>query len=310
LLGELLAEVGLEGIMDVHVHPLPMLDEGELLREVRVARVRRCVLLALDVDPEELEDKRKRAKFMEKLLSAGVWSLQALESARELLKLARTTNEHVADIVRRHPSLFLGFGSVNPSKPASYVDEKLAEISDLGLVGVKLIPTLQLFCPDKARKNLNKILRFCEREAMVVMFHTGCDPGPWESPALSACAKPSALAPLVRKFNRVEFILAHAGSYSARVPGIWFHEAVELTSKRANVWLDVAAVPYVLAEGDFVEALRARGLIERVLFGSDYPVVGSSGIADAASVVLASTELTADEKAAVMSLNAERLLGT
>ena len=48
---ELLAELGLDGIVDVHVHPLPMLSEEELLREVRLARVRKAVLLALDVDP-------------------------------------------------------------------------------------------------------------------------------------------------------------------------------------------------------------------------------------------------------------------
>ncbi len=308
MLEELLAELGLEGIVDVHVHPLPMLSEEELLREVRLARVRRAVLLAMDVDPGVLDEPRSRARFMEELFNAGVWDLRALDNAREILRLARTPNERVAELARRHPNAFLGFGSVNPSRPSSYVREVLAQIRDLGLVGVKLLPTLQLFCPSKARRKLKAILRFCERENLVAMFHTGCDPGPWEAPALSACANPALLAPFVRSFRRVSFILAHAGSYSATRPGIWFREAMELAASYPNVWLDVAAVPYLLVEEEFVSALRARGLLDRVLFGSDYPVVGASGIADAASMVLSSPGLTADEKAGVMALNAERLL--
>ncbi|RLI38288.1 hypothetical protein DRO60_03465, partial [Candidatus Bathyarchaeota archaeon] len=271
---ELLIDLGLKGIADVHVHPLPILSEEELLEAVRGALVERCILLALDVEPEELEDEEKARSFVEEMLNAGIWDVKALDVAKELLRRARTPNERVAELVRRHPDLFLGFGSVNPSKPMSYVIGKLREIEDLGLSGIKLIPTLQFFCPSKAKKALRKVLKFCERAGMLVMFHTGCDPGPWEAPALSKCARPSLLAPFVRSFSKVRFILAHSGSYSARAPGIWFDEALELARKHENVWLDVAAVPYLLTEPSFARALRGAGLMDRVLFGSDFPVIG------------------------------------
>ena len=309
LLDGLLAEVGLEGIVDVHVHPLPLLPEEELLGTVEEARVRRCILLAMDVDPSELDDASRARAFLEEMINAGVWDLKALEAAREILEKARTPNEHVAKIARRRPNLFVGLGSVNPSKPMGYVVEKLHEIEDLGLSGVKLIPTLQLFCPSKARRKLKKVLEFCERSNMLVVFHTGCDPGPWEAPALSKCARPSLLAPFIRAFPGVRFILAHAGAYSARLPGIWFDEALELARSHDNVWLDVAAVPYLLTEPTFARALREAGLMDRVLFGSDYPVLGTR-IADVASEILASGELADDEKAGVMALNAEELLGS
>ena len=309
LLWEALAEVGLDGIIDIHVHPLPILSEEELLGEIREAGVRRCVLLALDVDAGDLEGPDRKLRFMEEMFNAGIWNPRALENAIEILRLARTPNERVAELVEKHESLFLGFGSVNPARSSSYVADKLGEIGDLGLRGVKLIPTLQLFCPHKAKRNLRKILKFCRREGLVAMFHTGCDPGPWESPALSECARPAYLAPFIRSFSQVDFVLAHAGSYSSLRPGIWFHEAVELASRYPNVWLDVAAVPYLLTEPDFVGALRGRGLLSRVLFGSDYPVIGGSGVKEVAEIILSSTGLTVDEKAGVMALNAERLLG-
>ena len=303
-----LGELGLKGIIDAHVHPLPMLDEGELLKEIRSARVMKCALLALDLDPGELEGEGAR-RFLEEMFNAGVWAIGALEQAREILKLGRTPNEHVAELVRRYPDLFIGFGSVNPSKPMGYVEEKLTEIEELGLRGLKLIPTLQFFCPNKARKALNRILRFCQRSGMTVVFHTGCDPGPWEAPSLSRCANPALLRPFVRSFLDVKFVLAHAGSYSARSPGIWFEEALELASSFRNVWLDVAAVPYLLTEPNFARALRSRKVMDKVLFGSDYPVTGSS-ILEVASLVLSSSELSPEEKVGIMTLNAEALLGS
>ena len=309
MLGEILDELGLEAIIDVHVHPLPELPEDTLLSELKKARVGRCVLLALDLDPDVFEDQRERTRFMEALFNAGVWDVRALDMAREVLRRGRTPNERVAELVRKHGALFVGFGSVNPAKPRSYVVEKLAELVDYGFSGLKLIPTLQLFCPNKARRNLELILRFCERSGLVVMWHTGCDPGPWESPVLSECARPSLLKPFARAFERAVFIVAHAGSYSATRPGVWFSEALELAEAHRNVWLDVAAVPYLLTEPEFARPLRSRGLMGRVLFGSDYPVVGGgASIAEAAEVVLRSGELAPEEKAGVMALNARELL--
>ena len=308
-LQELIRGLGLDGIVDAHVHPLTILSEQDLLKAIEEAGVKLCVLLALDVDPDELDDERRARAFVQEMLNAGIWDMRALDMAKELLRKALTPNERVASMVRRYPGLFMGFGSVNPSKPMGYVLERLREIEDLGLSGIKLIPTLQLFCPHKAKKALNKVLKFCRRANMLVMFHTGCDPGPWEAPALSRCARPSLLEPFIRSFPEVRFVLAHAGSYSARAPGIWFDEAVELARAYGNVWLDVAAVPYLLVEPRFVEALRRAGLLGRVLFGSDYPVIGTS-IAEVAYEVLCSPSLSDGEKAQVMALNAEELLAS
>ncbi|TMC89119.1 MAG: hypothetical protein E6J12_10145 [Chloroflexi bacterium] len=55
----------------------------------------------------------------------------------------RVPNELVAQACRDHPRTFIGFGSVDPLKGARAVEE-LNTISELGLKGVKLHPSLQV----------------------------------------------------------------------------------------------------------------------------------------------------------------------
>src|SRR5581483_10651334 len=59
----------------------------------------------------------------------------------------RLTNEFVAEAVRNHPTVFVGFGSVDPHKGQAAV-EAVDRIAELGLKGVKLHPSLQAFFPD------------------------------------------------------------------------------------------------------------------------------------------------------------------
>src|ERR1700686_3718865 len=62
----------------------------------------------------------------------------------------RVPNELVAGAGRDHPKSFVGFGSVDPLKGERAVAE-LDRISELGLKGVKLHPSLQAFAPDDER---------------------------------------------------------------------------------------------------------------------------------------------------------------
>ena len=290
-------------VFDFHVHPLPTLEENALLRELDKAGVGRCVLLAMDVDPQDLD--RSIGRFVD----FGVWDLRALDGARELLRLARTPNERVAELVKAHPNRFVGFGSVNPSRSRGEVQARLEQIKRLRLRGIKLIPTLQMFSPKREAKKLADIFEFCRSEGFIILYHTGCDPGPWEIPCLSEDANPAHLEFMLRRFRDVPVVLAHMGSYSARHPGIWLEEALKLGRRYGNVWFDIAAVTYLVNEGRYLEEIRRAVGLDRVLFGSDYPAVQGSSISDAVDDVLNSPLLTWEEKAGILHLNAERLLG-
>ena len=298
-------------IVDFHVHPLiKEISEKEILKEMKRANVDLAVLLALDVDSSLLYEKAKRREILEKLLNLYVWNgNQVLEDMKRILEKAETSNKLVAKLVQKYPDNFIGFGSVNPSRKLEYIKEKLKEIEKLGLSGIKLIPTLQFFNPKKEKRKLNEIFEFCEKTDKVIVFHTGCDPSAWEYPEFSENANPKLLEGYVKRFRNVQVVLAHMGCYSARYPGIWLEEALNLGRRYGNVWFDISAVTYLVSEEKFANTIKKEVGWDHVLFGSDFPVIKGCDIASAVYEVKTSNFLSEVEKAKVLGLNAARLLG-
>lgn len=294
--------------VDFHLHPLPMLPDELIMDEVEASGLGKCVLLAMDLDPKVLEDPEVRYQMSSALFEEEAWDLYDLEYAKLLLQLGRTPNERVAELVRRKPDVFVGIGSVNPSKGEGYVAEKLREIKELGLSGVKIIPTLQFVRPEEHAGKLEAIFEFCSREKKLVVLHTGCDPGPWESPSLSSNARPSLYRSLIENHDDVPVVLAHAGSYSMRQPGIWLDEALELCEHNDNVWLDLAAVSYLAVEEKFVRRIKSSVGFDRFLFGSDWPTVYRTSVSDALARIRSSGALTEEEKEGILRENARELL--
>jgi len=107
----------------------------------------------------------------------------------------------------------------------------------------------------------------------------------------------------------VHIIVAHMGCYSARMPGVWMDEALESGRENANVWFDIAAVPYVVTRPKYVDKIRNAVGFDRVLFGSDHPAVGDTSIQSMVDEVKGASCLTSEEKAKVLRLNAAKLFG-
>lgn len=282
------------------------------------AGVERVVLLAVDADPMDVEKaeikNRLRSRHLES--SLDFWGFSALSIEDQIKKFfqdliayypdLKSSNQEIAEIVKRHPRKFIGFGSVNPNKDEYYVEAKLQEINTLGLKGVKMLPTLQMFNPLE-NKNFEKICEYCEKNRKVLLYHTGCDPGPWENPAISEDANPKYLTNILERYS-LTIVLAHAGSYSAWKPGIWFDEALELSKKFDNVYFDTAAVSdFILSEKILARIREAVGL-DRLLFGSDYPVVWGTDMKSEVNFVKYCKHLNAEEKEKLLGLNAANIL--
>ena len=223
-------------IIDVHVHPFH--HETEILNEMKRACVDCAVLLAVDTDPSDVEKpeikSRLRQRHLDSLLGFRALRFASIEDEitqffQELIAYypeLKSSNQEIADLVKRNPDKFVGFGSVNPNKDEDYVEGKLEEISTLGFKGIKMLPTLQLFSPIE-NKNFERICEYCEENKKVLLYHTGCDPGPWEIPEISEDANPKYLKLILERYHPV-IVLAHTGGYSAYRLGIWFDEAFEL----------------------------------------------------------------------------------
>jgi Predicted metal-dependent hydrolase of the TIM-barrel fold len=161
-----------EKVVDVHLHPFTLITDDHLLMEMDKAGVDVAVLLALDVDPTDLDRPNIKEMIHNRLLDMYFFDVKkVIEELKVFLELARIDSEQVAGFVKRHPDRFVGFGSIDLSKSQAYVEEKIREIDRLNLKGIKLIPTLQFFNPVTAKKNMEKLFEYCEKKRKIVTCH-------------------------------------------------------------------------------------------------------------------------------------------
>lgn len=282
------------------------------------ANVDKAVLLAVDADPSDVEKpeikRRLRERHLESIFNfVGPRFTSIEEEIKQFFQQLlmhypelKSSNQEISELVKRNPQKFIGFGSVNPNKDDAYVESKLKEIKTLGLRGIKMLPTLQLFSPVKNEK-FERICDYCEKNKLVLLYHTGCDPGPWENPKLSEDANPKYLKPVLESYRPI-LVLAHAGSYSAYKPGIWFEEALDLAKNFENVYFDSAAVSSFIYSEKILKRVREEIGLERLLFGSDYPVVWGSDIVYEVNFIRRCKNLTEEEKEKILGLNAMKIL--
>lgn len=299
-------------IIDAHVHPIQSLTSAEsLIKEMDRAKVSKAVLLALDLDPTVLDTNQNlRDEIIYDFLSYSLFidPYRLLDMMKTILRVGNTPNERVADIVHQHPDRFIGFGSVNPSKDNKYVKGKLQEILELGLKGIKLIPTLQFFDP-KRNKNLKSIFKFAYRQDWPILIHLGRDPGPWEIHTLRCIENghPKFWARVVKKNSKNKIIFAHLGGYGETYNETWLNEVLKLSKKNTNIFLDTSAVPYHLELPTVVESIRETCGFERILFGTDTPVILGTSMAHSQKIIEKNSILTEHEKSLIFSENAKKI---
>ncbi|MHA2053630.1 MAG: amidohydrolase family protein [Candidatus Hodarchaeales archaeon] len=298
--------------IDFHVHPIRQITSSEsLLKEMDESSVSKAILLALDLDPLILETNNElKNEIIDDLYdySYFVDPDQILTQMTQILKLGETPNSLVAEMCERNPDRFIGFGSVNPSKSKRYVKGKLHEIADLGLNGIKLIPTLQFFHPHR-NKNLKSIFKFAYKKKWPIMIHTGKDPGPFEIGTLRYVknSHPKFWTKLLSK-TKNKVILAHLGGYGVGDDDSWLNHALELAANNSpNIYLDTSAVTYALNSPGIINKLRKTNQV-RILYGSDSPVVQGTSMLHSKSVIENNKLLTASEKHSILYQNAYDLL--
>ncbi len=307
-------EEKIDGItaIDTHVHPIRGIATGEsLIKEMDKSGVEKAILLALDLDPEVLSvDHKLRESIIDDFYAYSYFINpdQLLDGMKNILNAGQTSNELVAQLCLKFPDRFLGFGSVNPSKNKQYVQKKLEEIESLGLRGIKLIPTLQFFFPNK-NKNLKLIFKFAQKRDWTILIHCGRDPGPFEIPTLRhvKASHPIQWTKHIQK-TKTKIILAHLGGYGEVGQGEsdWLNTVLELANKNPNVYLDTSSVTYAFNDSSIVSKLRKLGF-DRILFGSDTPVVHGTSMLHSKNIIINTSLLTDKEKSMILRENAKRI---
>jgi len=156
-------------------------------------------------------------------------------------------NDYIAEMVRKYPHKFIGFGCVSPWYGEKAVDE-VYRIKSLGLKGIKMEPFIQGFM--LSDRITDGILTACEETALPVLVATG-------TPISSM---PLQLRELALRFPKVNFIMGHMG-----FSDFWYDVSIA-AENLDNMYMELSyQMPSVI-----IEAIARCGR-DKVLFGSDWP---------------------------------------
>lgn len=178
-------------------------------------------------------------------------------------------NEYVAAYVARHPEKLIGFCSVDPLDPDA-LDQFQYAVRELGLRGLKLGPIYQNVHPSDPR--FVALMRMAESLGVPVLLHQGatfC-----ENVSLEL-ANPVLLQPIALQFPRLRMVIAHLGHP-------WIAETLTLIRKHRHLYSDISALYY--RPWQFYNALVLAleyGVLDRLLFGTDYPFTTAASTIDA-----------------------------
>jgi predicted TIM-barrel fold metal-dependent hydrolase len=306
-------KVPLFPIVDFHIHPKT--PDLKFFTDMREAGVTHGVILATDTDPEDVERPEIREKLNSAFQQSHASSRIGFESLlrhikKSLYSPTHVTNQDVADWVQDYPDMLTGFGSVDLCKDTAYVRRTLDEIAELGLKGLKFLPHSQFFNPSE-NEHIPMVFEHCRQTGSIILSHSGCGQGPFEIIELSQNSHPSLWEPWLKKYTDVPLVLAHSGAYSTEVPGIWLFDAIQLGKRHSNVYIDLAAVDWLLDRENVIQEIRKTIGFDRVLFATDYPLPLSAGVSWAYVVkrIQTNSNLTPKEKHKILGKNAARLLG-
>lgn len=246
-------------------------------------------------------------KALEPVDRAIVFNIAALPDnpvhAGGLQYPAPEVNDDTAAFVRAHPDKLIGFLSVHPHEPTA-LDEIDRATQDLGLRGIKLGPNYQNF--DPLGEQAFAVFRRAEELGLPVLFHQGTSPDRF---ADLDYAHPRHIDRVATAFPNLRMILAHMGHP-------WQIDCIAVIRKHPNVYADISAQFY--RPWSYYNAFRLAtewGVLDKLLFGSDYPIATPQETMDALFHVNDLTEGTKlprvplEEMAGILRRSSLELLG-
>lgn len=275
-------------VIDVHVHIL----SPDFIREVETHKKRESHFRLLHSGP-----KVKYATAEDLLANmerCGVDKAVVFGFPFSDPGLCREINDYIIASCRKHAEKLIGFALAPPLAP--WFEKEIARCHENGLCGVgELIPDAQHFniADQKQMKNLAGV---CRERALPILMHANEQVG--HSYAGKGETGPSRAYAFAVNNPELTIIYAHWGG------GLFFYEFMpELQKALTNVYYDTAASPYLYLPRVY-EAARLAGIISKIMFGSDYPLLSPSRYFNE----MDKTTLSTNEKEQIAGRNAARVL--
>ena len=201
----------------------------------------------------------------------------------------RELNRWAAAAVTEHPGRLACLVGLDPVlMPAALVEEEVATRVREGATGLKIAPMFLGVHPDDEACEI--VWRLAKEHGIFVLSESGVLAGGW--------GHPRHFGAVLRAYPDVVVQLAHLGNGAEE-------DVARLTARYPNVVTDTSLRLDGWASPEDLVALLRRIGVDRVLFGTNFPIVEPAVYA----ATLRALPLTDEELALVGGANAERFLG-
>ena len=201
------------------------------------------------------------------------------------------SNDLVAQWVRCHPTRFAGLAAVDLDHPMEAVRELRRRVRDDGFVGLRLLPWLWGAPPTDRRyyplyaECVELGVPFCTQ-----VGHTGP-------------LRPSETGRPIPYIDQVAIDFPELTVVCGHIGYPWTEEMIAVARKHENVYIDTSAYTTRRLPAELVAFMKTRTGGRKVLFGSNFPMIGHSRALDG----LDDLGLSEDTRADYLAGNAERV---
>jgi len=179
----------------------------------------------------------------------------------------RIPNEEIAEAAAKNSDVMIAFASIDPHKGRMGAREARKLIEEHGVKGFKFHPTVQGFYPhDKLAWPIYEVIAEHKLPAIFHSGHSGIGSGMRCGGGLRLeYSNPMHLDDVAIAFPDMQIVIAHPS-----FP--WQDEALSVAMHKPNVWIDLSGWSPKYFPPQLVQYANTL-LRDRVLFGSDYPLI-------------------------------------
>jgi hypothetical protein len=210
-------------------------------------------------------------------------------------ELCRETNDYIMEAIARYPRRLVGFCAVQPLAG----EKAIVELERCVKSGVKGIGELRCDTQgfDFADKAImDAIAQVAMKHRLIILTHASEPVG--HSYSGKGNITPGLLYSFITNYPELTLVCAHWGG------GLPFYALMpEVAKALSNVYFDTAASPWLYRDEIFKHVTEILGA-EKVLYGSDYPLMKQSKLVKS----IRALSLSEESKSMILGGNAQRLL--
>ena len=179
----------------------------------------------------------------------------------------RIPNEEIAAAAKENSDMMMAFASIDPHKGKMGAREAERLIKEHNVKGFKFHPTVQGFHPnDKMAWPIYEVINAHKLPAIFHTGHSGIGSGMYCGGKLRLeYSNPMHLDDVAVNFGDMQIVMAHP-SFPRQ------DEALSVATHKPNVWIDLSKWSPKYFPKQLVHCANTL-LKDRVLFGSDYPLI-------------------------------------